>query len=212
MDESLPPPKDRKLVKEDRWSRVFEEQANTLAFESKFYTDGLSISVNELEKGWKEWDDEEKLSFVGAFTQKPEFSTEDEEIFEFLMKNGDGRTWTMLALSLRFLSNRRMVLDFLVERMKSDFRPKSNFAQTLGVLGDPSAIPALLTEYDNDRFALAAAQDSVDTDLLFDFLCCCSALQKLGAQGNYINDIKGYLEHPDQIVRRCAARQLAHLS
>ena len=123
--------KNQKLVKEDRWSRVFKERDDVLTFKSKFDTDGLSILLNELESEWKTWDQGEKLSFVSAFTRKPEFSTDDEFILEFLMKEGDGETWTMLALSLRFHSNKKMVVQFLTERVNSvTCSPKFSPAKT----------------------------------------------------------------------------------
>jgi hypothetical protein len=199
----------RKLVKEDRWSRIFEEESNNLTIESKFDTDGLSISSGDLEKDWKGWDQAERISFVGAFTGKPQFSIEDESILEFLMRNGNSQTWLMLALSLRFHSNKQMVIEFLMEQMKSDFRPKANFEQALGVIGDQSAIPVLLSEYDSDRVAIASSQNSPpDTDLIIDYLCCCSALLTLGAPGDYVNEIRKYIEHPDQAVRQSAIRRL----
>src|SRR5712692_1496025 len=72
----------KKLVREGRWSRVFEVEPNFFAYESKFEADGLSISVDELSADWNSWEDLEKLDFANAFRSKVEITNSDEKVLE----------------------------------------------------------------------------------------------------------------------------------
>jgi hypothetical protein len=196
------------LLKEDRWSRTYELYNGDRLTESKFDTDDTSISLDEITKMWPTLDQSEKVSFVGAFKHKPQFSSEDEKILEFVMKNGNEILWVNLGQCLTYHSNKKLILDFLSQRMRSDFRPRANFCQALGALGDQSAIPVLVEEYQNDQAAINAAGAAADRFVLMDFLACCAALRSLGAPGDYAADIRQYLNHSDQGIRRSAERKL----
>lgn len=201
--------KGRTLIREDRWSKTYELKPMVEVIESKFETEGLSISFEELRGAWNGWSRTEKTSFVTAFRHKPHFSLDDEKILEFLLKNGNDEIWVNLALCLTSHSDKKLIFRFLSERIKSDFRPKANFCQALGVLGDPSAISVLLGEYRDDQAIIAAAGGAAERSIIMDFLSCCAALKLLNAPGDYVADIAKYLNHPDEGIRRSAERKSA---
>lgn len=204
----MPDHRQKELDREDRWTRVYKLAPGIYLSESKFQTDGLSIRLQDVEREWHQWADSEKLSFVGAFKQKPRFSSEDEHILEFLAVNGTVVLWEMLALVLTKHSNKKMVLNFLLDRMKSGPRPKANFCQALGVLGERAAIPALHAEYDSGVREIGRMGAAVDRGVLVDFFCCCAALHSLKAPGSFLGDIRKYVNHPDSSIKQAAKRIL----
>jgi len=199
----------KKLVREGRWSRVFEVEPNFFAYESKFEADGLSISVDELSADWNSWEDLEKLDFANAFRSKVEITNSDEKVLEFLMGKGDERVWSTMALCLTRHSNKAMTLDFLLERLNTGSEPKSNFIQALYVLGDPAAVPRLLELHDRLSEQVKETQGTADRWIVYDFLKCCEALVYFGGVELYQDEIRPFLDNPDERIRNHAQRALA---
>jgi hypothetical protein len=201
----------KKLIHEDKWSRIYEAGENFYASESKFEADGLSVSVEELNSSWTSWDVSEKLSFVNAYRSKPLFVESDEKILEFLIARGDEPIWSTIASSLSLHhSNKKMVLDFLLERLKTGSEPKSNFIQALRILGDVAALPILHHLHDQLSTRIkTASQDHIDHWTVNDFLRCCEALAYLEKEDRYKEEIRRFLAHPDELVRIHAQNALA---
>lgn len=197
----------KKLVHEDRWSRVFEVEPNYYAYESKFEADGLSASVEQIRAEWEGWSDSERLNFAKAFRHKRTFGKREEEIVEFLMQNGDERIWSTIALLLTQHSEKSVVLSFLLERLKVGTEPKSNYIQALYVLRDAGALPGLHALHDRLREQIHSAQ--ADRWAICDFLKCCEAMVFLEGGENYRDEIRGFLGHPDEVVRGQATIALA---
>lgn len=201
----------KKLVHEDRWSRTYQADANFFASESKFEADNLSISVGELAAGWDSWNESEKLSFVNAYRSKTQFGESDEKILEFLMSKGDEPVWSTIASSFALhYSNKKVVLEFQLERLKSASEPKSNFIQALYVLGDAAALPSLHQLHDQlSKQVQSASQGQVDHWTVNDFLRCCEALAYLEKAEHYLDEIRPFPEDPDELIRLHAQNALA---
>jgi hypothetical protein len=200
----------KKLVHEDRWSRTYQAGENFYASESKFEADGLSISVEELSSAWDSWNETEKLSFVNAYRSKTQFVESDEKILEFLMGKGDEPVWSTIASCLTLNhSNKKMVLDFLLERLRSGSEPKSNFIQALYVLGDLAALPSLHQLYDRLSEQIRGAHGQADQWTVRDFLTCCEALVYLEKAERYRDEIRPFLDDPDELIRIKAQNALA---
>jgi hypothetical protein len=200
----------RKLVHEDRWSRVFEVEPNFFAYESKLDADDVSVSVEELRREWPSWGDSEKLSFASAFRQKRQIAKRDEEILEFLMAEGNEAVWSTIALCLTRHSDQKVILNFLLERLRSGTEAKANFIQALYVLGDLAALPALHRLHDglSERVKAPPGGD-IDEWTVNDFLRCCEALAYLEKDERYQDEIRPFLNHPDPFVRLHAQNALA---
>lgn len=200
----------KKLVQEDRWSRTYQAGENSYASESKFESDGLSVSVEELSSEWDSWNESERLSFVNAYQAKAQFLDSDEKILEFLMATGDEAVWSTIASSLALHHpNKKMILDFLLEKLRSGSEPKSNFIQALYVLGDVAALPSLHQLHDRLSAELKQAQGAPDHWTIYDFLKCCEALTYLEKEQGYQDEIRPFLEHSEELIRIQARMALA---
>src|SRR5579872_6612472 len=109
----------RKLLQEDRWSRLYQTGRNRVLYASKFRTDRLSVSFDQLRSEWAVWDRSERLSFASAYRYKPEITAQDERIMEFLAKKGDHRVRATIPIFLTRHPNKRFVLRFLLRGLGS---------------------------------------------------------------------------------------------
>ncbi len=199
----------KKLVHEDRWSRVFEVEPNFFAYESKFEADEVSVSVEKLRQEWPSWSDSERLNFACAFRQKPQIAKRDEEIFEFLMSEGDEPVWSTIALRLTRYSDKKVVLDFLLQRLRSGTEPKANFIQALYVLGDTAALPNLHELHDRLAEEMERTEGNEDRWKICDLLKCCEALAYLEKSERYQDEIRRFLDYSDESIRVQAQMALA---
>jgi len=133
----------KKLLKEDRWSRVYETTRHPLLLESKFKTDGLSVAFHQLRSDWESWKDSERFAFLNAYRYKPTITADDEKIIEFLMASTDERVQMMIALLSTRHPDKKMVAKFLVARLNSAPEHLPNFLQALTVLGDSDTTSAV---------------------------------------------------------------------
>jgi hypothetical protein len=199
----------KKLVHEDKWSRVFEVEPNSFAYESKFETQEALASVEQLRQEWSSWSDSEKLNFASAFRQKRQITSEDKRIFEFLMVEGGEPVWSTIALSLIRHSDQNVILNFLLERLRTGTEPKANFIQALYVLGDTAALPSLHQLHDRIVTEMKTAKGKEDRWKIVDHLRCCEALAYLEKSDRYQDEIRPFLKHFDEAIRAQAKMALA---
>jgi hypothetical protein len=191
----------KKVLHEDRWSVIYEEKNGVSVNVSKFLSGGITISADEIAREWSSWSATEKISFAHAFSQKPTCTQEDERILDFLMGVDDERVWTSIAYGLTRHSQKKRVLEFLTDRLKSGSEPKANYAYALGALGAPEAVPTLKGLHDRFAKEIAAAGAEADRTLILDFVVCCWSLAKLEGSSRYREDIKPFLDHRNKYVR-----------
>src|SRR2546425_1264460 len=191
----------KNLVRETMWSRTYQVGKKAFAYESKFKAGGLSISVGELTPMWDSWGDSGKLDFASAFSKKVDIAGRDEKVLEFLMARGDERVLSTIALCLTRHSDRKMVLNFLLERLRSGSEPKGNFIQALAMLGDLEAVAGIREVYGQVSTEINRRGADADKWLILDFVVCCSALSRLEDSPSYREQIKPFLNHPNEAVR-----------
>lgn len=191
---------EKKVLKDQKWSRVYEADDGSAVRVSKFLTDQIRVLEVEIRNEWGLWSESERLSFAHAFSQKPAFSSEDERVLDFLMDAADERIGASIAVGLTRHSQRKRVLNFLLGRLESVSESKSNYTHALSILGDVGAIPALKALH--DRLASSIKKgDRVEEGILLDFVSCCSALMKLEGTSAYADEIRPFLSHPNGAVR-----------
>ena len=201
----------KRLLKEDKWSRIYETEREFVFYESKFQADGLSISVGELTSEWQSWSASERLCFAQAFNRKPEIRKEDEEVLEFLMRNEDEQIWASITIALPKHSNKKMILNFLLERLASGSEAKANSVHALGILGDPTAVPALRELHARLSLEIKAAGETEDPGPITELISCCQALVRLESSKDHEREIESFLTHSDKRVRGWAEYLLLEL-
>jgi hypothetical protein len=198
----------KNLVREDQWSRVYQPEPNFFAYESKF-EDGASVSVGEISAIWDSWDESQRLGFAKAFARKSPLNKEDEAVYEFLIAKGDEKVWSEIALTLTRHSDKKQVLDFLLDRLVTGTEPKANFIQALYVLRDGAALSRLHELHGRLSGEMKRQQAELDHWVVFDYLKCCEALAFLENEERYREEIRPFLNHPDRVIRAQAEMAFA---
>lgn len=86
-----------RLVKETEWMRVYELGSKSLRYESKFLTDELQISAESFASRWPNMTSAERHGFALAYSAKREFTSDDEQIVNLIMEDGDEHVWNSLV-------------------------------------------------------------------------------------------------------------------
>ena len=196
-----------KLIRESEWMRVYEcqyEAQKGMHYESKFLTDRIRVSADSIIRRWPELSFEEKNEFANAFAVKPEATSEDERILNFLMEQDDFYIWMGIAPLLPSHRDRDRALAFLRERVRQRHVDKANFFQALGLIGDKRAVPALRAAYDGYREALGAGLASGAQPDYTDYLYCCYALWRISGSAEYKQVIEEASKSPHESVRATA--------
>jgi len=194
----------KKVLEEERWSRIYEGENGVPVNVSKFVTDDIAISMDEIMAEWNSWSATEKVGFTHAFSQKPQFSVEDVKVLDFLMGVDDERVWCSIAYGLTRHPQKRRVLDFLIDRLKSGSEPKANYVHALGALAAPQAVPPLKDLHDRLSRGIVGPGVEADPTLIRDFIVCCSSLAKLEGSSAYRDEIRPFLDHPNKYIRAFA--------
>jgi hypothetical protein len=206
--------KDKELVRESEWIRVYRVGSEQLYYESKFVYDKLQVSASSIRFRWDGFSAEEKSDFVTAFQSKHPVTSEDEGILEFLMDVPDENVWNAIALPLTRMPPKKheRVLDFLLHRIQHRGGHRANYYQALATLKNPRAIRALKAAYEEERQSvsfdkpLGAFQDIFP---YIDYLACCAALYELDGSDEFKRAIDDMRKHPDGNVRAQANLALA---
>jgi hypothetical protein len=202
----------KQLVRESEWLRVYRLGPNHLHYESKFLTDELQVNVEQLKSRWSTFTAEEKRDFVQAYAATSMRSTDDHGILRFLMKVGPEETWGWLADRFTDLPEKQLVLEFLLERLKSDDGYFPNYAQALEVLGDTRAVSVLAEQFASLKHKIAGLSGAIGelpSESLFDcvsYLYCCRALIKLSPSSEAHAALEAMQTFPDERVSSMAKR------
>jgi hypothetical protein len=196
-----------KLLRESEWSRVYEAQVGSrpaTLHESKFLTDGMQPTADSIISRWGGLSFPERLDFANAFAAKPEVTTEDERILDFLMETGDFYICMAVAPLLTRHRDRGKALGFLLERIGENRKDRANLFQAVREIKDKRAVPALRAAYENYREALGKGARSGDQVDYMDYLECCAALWAIEASAEYKEAIEEALTSKDPTARRLA--------
>ena len=202
-----------KLTKETEWMRVYEMGPKHLLYESKFLRGEVEMSADSFKARWPAMTPQERWEFVFAYATKGDFTSDDEQIVNVILQNGDDQIWSTLALFMIRHPQRSRVVAFLRERLQAKTANPFNYMQALAESKDIDAVPILRSYL--DEFSAAVEGDELN-DIPFSdwrnpiwrFLNCCSALWKITGIDEYSSSIRKYLHHPDPNVRSQARHAL----
>jgi len=199
----------KKLLREDRWFKYYEMQPGIPARVSKFLTLEADVNERDLRREWESWSDVQRIMFAQAFCANPEIGPEEEAILKFMMNSKEDAVLSSIAISLTRLSNKAMVLLFLVAQLESREQPKANILQALNILGDRAAIPSIKALHNRLAFELNRAGEELDGFLITDFFASCAAIDKLEGTTTYRAEIEPFLSHPNGSIRTMAKLWIA---
>ena len=191
----------KELICETLWSREYRLGLRTICFESKFRMDRLEVPAASIRERWPYWSLAEMMDFANAFIQKPELTSEDHEILQFLMEAGPELVWATIAHMLPRYRDRAAAFDFLLQHLASGSPHGGNCYQALEKIGDPRAIPVLRQRYEDFRKRLAPFEQHGVNSELSDYQQCCRALWKLDGSPEYETALRDLLNHPDEYIR-----------
>ena len=151
-----------KLVSETRWHREYAlPEPGHFCRESKFFDGSASITLEELEREWPNWSEAERIDFCwsvgqalptgdgcgkkfqGAQTGKDVFSRLP-DMLRFIMRQGNHRTWSAVALDIVRLLPKEESIPFLIMACrKCAMGEGGNLLQALAISGSPDARPMI---------------------------------------------------------------------
>jgi hypothetical protein len=202
-----------KLAKETEWMRVYELGSKSLRYESKFLTDELQISAESFASRWPTMTPAERHGFAFAFSAKAGFTSDDEQIVNLIMSDGDEHVWNSLATFVVIRHPERdRVLSLILDRLEKSPNP-GNYIQALGIAKDQRAVPILLPYYEEYRRAAQGVPEREDASVqdvkpIAQFLWCSKALWTITGSEEYADRIRAYLKHPHSQVRWWAEHAL----
>lgn len=193
-----------RVVKDTEWLTIYEQETGDFLYESKFLVSSLEIPAESIKRRWKAFSESDRYYFALAFQAKPSLTPNDEEILDFLMEVGNHTIWVTISSLLPRHTDRKRILEFLLQRIQSEERPKANFYQALELLRDQRAIPLLKNEY----LMLKQLENTKLTDELteeeflkyVDFLQCCKTLLRIEGSEEYRRVLRQFMAAPNRRV------------
>ena len=199
--------KDRKLVRESEWVRIYRTKNNVLEVVSKFLEGNLQPTAAEFEKKWPVLSPEGRLDVCSAYQAKARLSEEDVEILNVIMMMGDELSWGNIVSVFARHPDRNRVIAFIRERLEKQSPPLANFYQAIETLEAKELIPKLLEKHKQYRRS-GVSPKSQDRILCIDYLVCCKTVWKLTGIQDYKAELQEYLTSDDKVTRDFASRLL----
>jgi hypothetical protein len=200
------------IIKEKRWSRIYRVGQYYPVSASKFVTDELTVTLEEIKAEWDAWTEDERLDFVKAYKDKPEMSPGDEKIVSFLLARGEERTWVLIGRLLGLHSDREGMTKFLRERLTAaSAEPKASFIRALRMIGGQDALSAL-KDFHKRHLRLTTEHIQADPIAIVDFVHCCACLAELEGLDKYVADIRRFENDDREFVRLPTLTVLQELS
>jgi hypothetical protein len=211
------PGNEPELAKETEWSYHYKTCEKSYFTISKFLADeGFAVSASEIQKRWPNMDEGERIDFAQGFSLKATWDSNDTEILEIIMQDGNDRVWESCALAFPRHSDRERAVSFLLRRMEQQTNEQPlNYIQALGLLKDRRATPAIYPYYEKYREGIKKeAVTGIPDDVVFGpipyhaYFSACGALLSIEGATEYSEAIRKYLEHPHPQVRWWAKHAL----
>ena len=178
---------------------------------------GFQIDPEDIRTHWVSFDSDARRDIVSTFWNKREWISADNEIIDFIIQNGNDDLWELCALAFLRHPDRDRMASFLINRLRH-YRNNNeplNYIQVLGYLKDKRAVPAIRPFYEKYRAALQLETViGVPNDVVFGpipyhaYFTACGALYNIEGTSEYEDDIRKYLDHPNEQVRYWAKYQL----
>lgn len=206
------------LVRESEWAVIFKKKGHEYRV-SKFLDDKFSVDAASFRKRWREMNPEARSEFCSAFNAKPTWTSDDTEILDVILSDGDDNLWWWLSLTLLKHPDRERIVSFLIERLSdpsiSHGGGTLNYIQALGISGDRRAAAAIKPYYIEFKNALKVeSQIGVPGDVFFGpipyhaYFAAASAMVTTDGSPEYEKEIKQYFNHPNEQVRYWAEHAL----
>jgi hypothetical protein len=206
------------LVKVTEWSYQFRCGEKSFCRISRFMAEkGFEVSASEIRSRWSEMGRRERIDFAHNFQSKETWTKNDDDILDVVMNDGDDDIWSGCALVMLRHTNRNRVVEFLVERVRSNEsdRPPLNYIQALGLASDRRATDVIRPYYDKLSEAMQAEgvigiPDDINWGPIpyFSFLCVAGDLYRIEGDKKYEQAIRRYFDHPREQVRWWAEHAL----
>jgi HEAT repeat protein len=206
------------LVKETEWSYVYKIGEKSYSHMSKFLADeNFTVSASEIRQRWPSMSESERLDFVQNFWSKATWNSNDTEILEIVMQDGNDRLWEHCALAFLQHPDRERAVSFLIERLEKS-EPEHeplNYIQALGMSKHSRAASAIRPYYEKYRTALEAEKITVvPDDVVFGpipyhaYFVAAGALLEIEGSAEYEQAIRRFLGHQHEQVRWWAENAL----
>ena len=175
---------------------------------SKFLADkNFTVGASELGNRWPSMSEIERLDFVQSFWNKATWNSNDTEILEIVMRDGNDALWGQCAQAFLKHPDRERAVGFLIERLakcESGHEPL-NYIQALGISRHPRAASAIRPYYEKYRTAICAEKiTGVPDDVIFGPIplsrLLCSCWCSLGDRG-FSRVRPGYTKVPQPPTR-----------
>ena len=201
----------RSLYGESEWAYVYQKNDHEYRV-SKFLDDNFSVDAASFREQWREMNPEARSEFCCAFNAKANWTSNDTEILDVILGDGDDNLWWWLSLTLLRHPDRERIVNFLIERL-SDPRIKHgggtlNYIQALGISGDRRAATAIKPYYDEFKKGLELEADTgVPGDVVFGpipyaaYFVAAGAMVKTDGSPEYEENIRSYFNHSHEQVR-----------
>lgn len=225
MDQEEPPQSNwatLKVLREDRWYRVYQTEDGIPVTVSKFITDKIPLTEASLRDEWSSWAPSERVLFAQAFAQKSSFAAEDLPILDFLIAANDpAYIQVVIAPALPRYSDRDSAVALLLARLESDREPQTNAITALLKIAATDSprrseiVEALKRVHGRLAGLLDAVTANLDdrskTDLrhTLDFITCSAAVAHLENSSAYLDQIRPFTGHPNRAIAAAAASHLA---
>ncbi len=206
------------LVRESEWVFIYQ-MSNHQYQVSKFLDDNFSVDAALLRKQWGEMSPERRSEFCSAFNAKATWTSNETEILDVILADGDDSLWWWLSLTLLRHPDRERIVNFLIGRL-GDPQIKHrgvtlNYIQALGISQDRRAAAAIKPYYEEFKQAVKVeGQIGVPSDVVFGpipyhaYFAAASAMVKTDGSREYENEVREYFNHPSEQVRYWAEHAL----
>jgi len=199
-----------KLVQESEWMRIFSNGKDQLHYKSKFLTNEVQVSADDVKRRWDKMSPEQQLEFAIAFSAKPTWSADDSEILDHLAKVGNEYVIQAIADLIAEHFERKPAEAFFLKRVKTGGLAKSNYFRILRNLGDREAVPQLFSSYQayQERLVGTKSMTAGEPQDWIDYLNCCAALSAIDGGAEFVAAIRSAQTHTDPRIRKCAQNLL----
>jgi hypothetical protein len=206
------------LVRESEWAFIYQKNNHQYRV-SKFLDDNFSVDAAAFSKQWHAMSPETRSEFCSAFNAKATWTSNETEILDVILADGDDSQWWWLSLKLLKHPDRERIVDFLIGRL-GDPKVKHgggtlNYIQALEMTEDRRAAAAIRPYYEEFKQAVKLeAQIGVPSDVFFGpipyhaYFVATGAMAKTEGSPEYEIEVREYFNHPSEQVRYWAEHAL----
>jgi hypothetical protein len=196
------------IIRETRWSRVYAkpDKPRYRYIESRFRDGTASITLDELQRDWHKWPEDEKIDFCRSlvWAQVPD----RKDILRYLIDHGDHCTWAAIALLVALELPSHESIPALKRWCEScDVGRGANYYQAIAQTGDPEAHD-ILTSCFHRIWNSDGLMDNADFGnwVAYDAICCVEYLLELNEAPEPFRTVFETLKsHPCDRTRKATA-------